>query len=148
MLGRAEHVPERLGPPPPGRFRPGDVRPGLVGVQAELSQQFRGDLDGEHPVPVSVVALSAGQVDAHVSRLERHPVDAVIEQSIDERLLWRRATCQILVRQHGDPLRILIHHVTIVFRRARLFRPLNAWSPAVILPADPSSRHPDDITLR
>jgi hypothetical protein len=90
-------------------------------VQAEVSQVVGAELDLERPVPVPVGASSAVQVDVDVFGLEREPVDAAVEQSIGDGAHRRRATRQVLVCQHCDPLRILIRHRTIVGGRRRVF---------------------------
>jgi hypothetical protein len=68
---------------------------------------------------VAVVPDSAGEVDQDVTGVERDPVDAAVEQSMGDGVPGCRATRQVLVCHHPDPLRILLGHGTMVFAVSR-----------------------------
>lgn len=147
MLPSAEHQPQCLGPPPRRLCRLLHLGPALVGVQAELAERFGADVYRVEPVPVAVCADAAEQVDVDVLGTERDPVDAVVEESGGDCVDRWWAAWEVFVAGHPDPLRVLIRHVASVVR---------AWRRAVLLMdwrgrypvGGPSSRHPDDITLR
>lgn len=63
---------------------------------------------------MSVVADPAPEPDPDVVALKGDPVDAVVEQSIEEGAPRVRAAWQVLVAEYPGPLRVLIRHVTIV----------------------------------
>jgi len=116
-------------------------------VQAEVPELVGAHLDLEGSAPVSVGASSAVQVDVDVFQAAGQPVDAAVEQSIGDGVGRCRAARQVLVGQDGDPLRILIHHGTIVGCRRWAFLGLSGRRAAVIANAGPGSRHFDDIRL-
>jgi hypothetical protein len=72
-------------------------------VQSEAAQRVGVHPDPVLTVPVAVRAEAAGEIDAHLVGVERHPVDAARAQSSQQRGVRARAVRPVFVVQDGDP---------------------------------------------